>query len=103
MAFQQDLSHHSDNFSVISQHSRPLPPDSERYIQLVERNGEKMVFNPTGNSAPSIQTKKITVTCLRLELGENAKISIFDQLNNRPDIKELSIYAGNPMILLRVG
>ncbi len=98
MTFQQNITQHPSQFSIISQHSKPLPLDSERYIQLVERNGKKMPFNQIENSAPPIQTKKITVTCLQLELGENAQVSIFDQLNSRTDIKELSICADHLVI-----
>ncbi len=80
-------------FSVLSQASNMLPRTSERYVQFIERDAGKIIFNPTSQKDGPIDTRHITLSCLDLDLGGPSGANILRRLHEQTDIRTLTICA----------
>jgi len=85
-------------FSVLSQASSMLPRTSERYMQFIERDAGKIIFNPSSQKDQPIDTRHVTVACLDIDLGGPSGVTVFKRLHEQTDIRKLTICADHLMI-----
>lgn len=74
--------------------SRKAPPaDSDAYLQIHTENADVRVFNQTTNVASPVQTYRMTISGMTVRLGDTANPRLFDELQGRRDLSEVTICA----------
>ncbi len=85
-------------YRILTPTAALLPRDSQKYLQFVEADAGKIVFNPTGNDAPEIQTKCVTMSGVAVVLENSSAYPLFSRLNRRTDLRYLTIAADEVIV-----
>jgi hypothetical protein len=86
------------DFELLSQALESPSSSSHDYVQVVERDGDKINFNIAENANTVIQTKEITVSGVTLILENTGTDPLFERLHAHPDIARLTLCADTVVI-----
>ena len=83
-------------YTTLRQTASPPSRESDKYLQIVENNAERVVFNPTVNDPKPVQTKEVTLSGLVVRFASGG--ALVRRFSGRSDLARLTVCADEIVI-----